>query len=62
MTTDYAEFLDNKTNLAGEHGFEAVWMPDFLFPFQAHLDDSALRDGRRISAGPTSGGRIDEEA
>lgn len=44
---DYAAFLDAKTNLAGEHGFEPVWMPDFLFPFQSHLVGWALRGGRR---------------
>jgi len=44
---DYAAFLDSKTNLAGEHGFSPVWMPDFLFPFQAHLVEFGLVGGRR---------------
>lgn len=27
-------------------GFEPVWMPDFLFPFQIHLVEWAIRQGR----------------
>ena len=27
---EYAEFLQRKTHLGGEHGFAPVWMPDFL--------------------------------
>lgn len=42
----YADFLSRKTQLAAGGGFEPLWMPDFLFPFQAHLVDWAIRKGR----------------
>lgn len=43
---DYAEFLDRKSQLGGQHGFAPVFMPDFLFDFQKHLVDWACRKGR----------------
>jgi hypothetical protein len=42
----YADFIDRKSQLGGQHGFEPIWMPDFLFPFQRHLVEWALRQGR----------------
>lgn len=42
----YTEFLNRKSQLDSRDGFEPVWMPDFLFPFQSHLVDWALRKGR----------------
>ena len=42
----YAEFLERKRQLGGEHGFEPLWMPDFLYPFQASMVGWALRKGR----------------
>jgi hypothetical protein len=44
--TEYAEFLDRKAQLEGNHGFEPVSMPSFLFDFQAELVEWALRKGR----------------
>ena len=46
MTPEYAAFLANKEQLSGNHGFEPVWMPDTLFPFQAHIVQWAIRKGR----------------
>jgi hypothetical protein len=43
---NYAEFLAAKAQADGDHGFDPVFMPDFLFPFQAHLVDWAVRKGR----------------
>ena len=43
---DYATFLDHKTQGYGDAGFEPVWMPDFLFPFQRAIVDWSLRKGR----------------
>ena len=43
---DYATFLHKKMQLGGEHGFAPIWMPDFLFDFQASLVEWALRKGR----------------
>jgi len=43
---DYSEFLEQKTDYGTEDGFEPLWMPDFLFDFQRHLTDWAIRKGR----------------
>jgi superfamily II DNA or RNA helicase len=43
---DYAAFLACKTQLGGNHGFAPLWMPDWLYPFQQHLVEWALRKGR----------------
>jgi hypothetical protein len=42
----YAEFLERRSQLDGNDGFEPVWMPDFLFPFQTALVEWAIRKGR----------------
>ncbi len=42
----YQEFLERKTQLDGMSGFAPVWMPEFLYPFQAALVDWAIRKGR----------------
>lgn len=44
--SDYAGFLHSKTHQGAEHGFEPVWIPDFLFDFQAAMVTWALRKGR----------------
>lgn len=43
---NYAEFIERKSQLGGDHGFAPVWMPDFLFDFQAHAVERAIRKGR----------------
>jgi len=43
---DYAAFLDRKTHLGDKAGFEPLWMPDFLFPFQRALTTWAIEKGR----------------
>jgi hypothetical protein len=42
----YSAFLERKTQWDGDDGFDPVWMPDFLFPFQAALVEWAVRKGR----------------
>lgn len=42
----YREFLERKSQLGGDHGFEPLWLPEFLFPFQRHLVEWAVRRGR----------------
>jgi hypothetical protein len=42
----YREFLDRKTHLGAEFGFDPVWVPDFLFDFQVALVEWACRKGR----------------
>lgn len=44
--TQYAEFLDRKTQLSGDAGFEPIFMPEWLFGFQQHLVTWAVRRGR----------------
>jgi hypothetical protein len=43
---NYVEFLDRKTQLGGQWGFDPLWMPDFLFDFQRHLVEWGVRKGR----------------
>ena len=45
-SSDYAAFLNQKAQLEGDHGFVPVWLPDWLFDFQASLVEWALRKGR----------------
>jgi hypothetical protein len=42
----YEEFIAHKGQLSGNAGFEPVWMPEFLFDFQKHLVEWAVRRGR----------------
>lgn len=44
--SSYAEFLERKTQLGGEHGFEPSFMPEQLFNFQRSLLDWSCRRGR----------------
>jgi hypothetical protein len=44
--TAYADFLERKAQLGGHAGFAPLWMPPFLFDFQAALVDWAIRQGR----------------
>lgn len=43
---NYTDFLHRKSQLGGESGFAPLWMPDFLYGFQAHLTEWAIRKGR----------------
>lgn len=43
---DYAKFLQTKAQYGADSGFDPVWMPDWLFGFQASLDEWAIRKGR----------------
>lgn len=43
---NYTDFLNQKAQLGGDHGFSPNSLPDKLFPFQAHLTDWACRKGR----------------
>lgn len=42
----YRAFLDGKSQLGGDFGFEPKFMPGFLFDFQLHLIAWAVRKGR----------------
>lgn len=43
---EYAEFIQQKSNVGADHGFSPTWIPDKLFPFQRELTAWALRKGR----------------
>lgn len=43
---DYGEFLSRKTHAADLGGFEPVWLPDQMKPFQRHLAEWNIRQGR----------------
>ncbi len=43
---DYESFIANKSQLGESSGFEPIWMPDFLFDFQTHIVEWAIRKGR----------------
>jgi len=45
-SSDYQSFLREKTQLGCGDGFEPIEIPEFLFPFQRHLVDWAIRQGR----------------
>jgi len=42
----YREFIENKTHLAGDFGFEPTFIPDGAFDFQAAMIEYAVRKGR----------------
>lgn len=44
--SDYSEFLAKKTQFGEDSGFAPVFMPDYLFDFQALLVEWAVRKGR----------------
>jgi hypothetical protein len=46
MEITYQGFLQDKAQFYPDSGFEPLWMPDFLFPFQRSLTDWAIRKGR----------------
>jgi len=43
---NYSEFIQQKTHLQGDFGFDPLWMPDMLFDFQKSLVEWALKKGR----------------
>lgn len=44
--SDYLEFIKGKQQYGKRHGFDPVYMPDWLFDFQSHLVEWALLKGR----------------
>jgi hypothetical protein len=46
LAPSYADFLERKTQLDDASGFEPLWLPSFLFPFQRALVEWAIRQGR----------------
>lgn len=46
MRSDYDSFLERKSQLGSDDGFDPLWMPEFLFDFQRDLTSWALHKGR----------------
>jgi hypothetical protein len=46
MNNTYETFIDRKSQLAGNFGFDPIWMPDEAFDFQRHLIEWICRKGR----------------
>lgn len=44
--TNYAEFLESKSQDNSLSGFKPLWMPDFLYDFQQSLTDWSIRKGK----------------
>lgn len=44
--TDYASFIQTKTQSGADDGFRPVWVPDYLMDFQGVLCDWSIRKGR----------------
>jgi len=42
----YNEFIESKSQMGGDHGFDPGSMPDYLYDFQAFLVEWALRKGK----------------
>ncbi len=42
----YQEFLERKSQIGPSSGFDPLWLPDFLFPFQRALCEWSIRKGR----------------
>lgn len=42
----YAELIDSRRHFGGASGFEPLWLPDFLYPFQRDLTEWGIRQGR----------------
>ena len=42
----YKDFIYQKSNLDGDHGFDPIFMPESAFDFQKHLIEWACRKGR----------------
>ncbi len=45
----YQDFLNKKSQLDNAGGFEPLWLPDWLKPFQRHLTERSILRGRSAS-------------
>ena len=54
---NYTEFLEQKSQLTGNFGFEPSFIPDYLFDFQKYLTTWALKKGRSAIFSDTGTGK-----
>ena len=43
---DYQKFIESKSHISTNDGFDPIWIPDFLFDFQKELTTWAIKKGR----------------
>ncbi len=46
QSMNYDDFLRRKSQVGSDGGFEPLWLPDWLKPFQRHLCEWTIRKGR----------------
>ena len=46
MNETYHNFIERKSQLERNDGFDPIWIPSFLFDFQTALVEWAIRKGR----------------
>ena len=54
---NYTEFLERKTQLAGNYGFKSLWLPDCMFDYQKYLVDWQLFKGKGFTGAGTGMGK-----
>ncbi len=54
---EYEDFIRNRTQSPGGHGFEPLWLPDMFFPVQSSLTSWAIRSGRAAILAGTGMGK-----
>jgi hypothetical protein len=54
---DYHRFLASKSQVGEQAGFEPLWLPSFLYPFQEYLCAWAIRKGRAAIFADTGMGK-----
>ena len=43
---EYSDFIEAKRHSLGDHGFDAIWMPEMAFDFQKYIIQKSLIKGR----------------
>ena len=43
---DYKKYIEQKSNADKNHGFDPLFLPDYLFDFQRDLVEWSIRKGR----------------
>ena len=54
---EYQEFINQKIHDTSFHGFEPIWMPDFLYDFQKHIVAWNIRKGKSATFADTGLGK-----